>query len=93
MRWEYRNEKDVGPGSWVQADAGYVYAAHQRDLVVRALFETPRVVQPEKVHDFQRHVCAAGKARTGPGRIASRPTRRSTHSPGYPWNRAGSLNR
>ncbi|WP_440565714.1 hypothetical protein ACSYAO_002597 [Stenotrophomonas sp. STK16_22] len=57
VRWEYRNKKDVGPGCWVQADAGHVYAAHQRGLVVRALFETPRVIQPEKVHDFQRRVC------------------------------------
>lgn len=57
VRWEYRNKKDVGPGCWVQADAGHVYAAHQRGLVVRALFETPRVIQPEKIHDFQRRVC------------------------------------
>lgn len=57
VRWEYRSKNDVAPGCWVQADAGHVYAAHQRGLVVRALFETPRVIQPEKVHDFQRREC------------------------------------
>lgn len=57
VRWEYRRKDDVAPNYWVQADAGHVYAAHQRGLVVRALFETPRVIQPEKVHDFQRRVC------------------------------------
>lgn len=57
VRWEYRNKKDVGPGCWVQADAGHVYAAHQRGLVVRALFETPRVIQPEKLHEFRGRVC------------------------------------
>ncbi|MBH1599621.1 hypothetical protein I5U56_02825 [Stenotrophomonas maltophilia] len=57
VRWEYRRKDDFAPGCWVQADAGHVYAAHQRGLVVRALFETPRVIQPEKVHDFQRRVC------------------------------------
>lgn len=57
VRWEYRNKDDHRPGCWMQADAGHVYAAHQRGLVVRALFETPRVIQPEKVHDFQRNEC------------------------------------
>ncbi|QDY50453.1 hypothetical protein [Stenotrophomonas maltophilia] len=57
VRWEYRNKKDVSPGCWVQADAGHVYAAHQRGLVVRALFETPRVIQPEKLHEFRGSVC------------------------------------
>ncbi|HHA2421963.1 TPA: hypothetical protein ACOEBG_004305, partial [Stenotrophomonas maltophilia] len=57
VRWEYRNQDDHRPGCWMQADAGHVYAAHQRGLVVRALFETPRVIQPEKVHDFQRNEC------------------------------------
>ncbi|HGM6414480.1 TPA: tyrosine-type recombinase/integrase [Stenotrophomonas maltophilia] len=47
VRWEYRNKDDHRPGCWMQADAGHVYAAHQRGLVVRALFETPRVIQPE----------------------------------------------
>ncbi|HDS1579950.1 TPA: hypothetical protein QEL15_002032 [Stenotrophomonas maltophilia] len=57
VRWEYRNKNDHSPGCWVQADAGHVYGAHQRGLVVRALFESPRVIQPEKIHDFQRRVC------------------------------------
>lgn len=57
VRWEYRNKDDHRPGCWMQADAGHVYAAHQRGLVVRALFETPRAIQPEKVHDFQRNEC------------------------------------
>ncbi len=57
VRWEYRNKKDVGPGCWVQADAGHVYAAHQRGFVIRALFETPRVIQPEKLHEFRGRVC------------------------------------
>ena len=56
-RWEYRHKMDVGPGCWVQADAGHVYAAHQRGLIVRALFETPRVIQPEKLHEFKGRVC------------------------------------
>ncbi|WP_285311626.1 hypothetical protein [Stenotrophomonas maltophilia] len=57
VRWEYRNKDDHRPGCWMQADAGHVYGAHQRGLVVRALFETPRVIQPEKDHDFQRNEC------------------------------------
>ncbi len=57
VRWEYRHKDDHSPGCWIQADAGHVYGGHQRGLVVRALFETPRVIQPEKVHDFQRRVC------------------------------------
>ncbi|MBH1477370.1 hypothetical protein I5U59_09615 [Stenotrophomonas maltophilia] len=57
VRWEYRHKDDHRPGCWMQADAGHVYAAHQRGLVVRALFETPRVPQPEKDHDFQRRMC------------------------------------
>jgi len=54
---EYRRKDDFAPGCWVQADAGHVYAAHQRGLVVRALFETPRVIQPEKLHEFRGRVC------------------------------------
>ncbi|HIE5512658.1 TPA: hypothetical protein ACXNQL_001893 [Stenotrophomonas maltophilia] len=57
VRWEYRHKDDHAPGCWMQADAGHVYGGHQRGLVVRALFETPRVIQPEKVHDFQGRVC------------------------------------
>ncbi|MBN5017904.1 hypothetical protein JY408_13070 [Stenotrophomonas maltophilia] len=57
VRWEYRRKDDHGPGCWMQADAGHVYGGHQRGLVVRALFDSPRVIQPEKVHDFQRRVC------------------------------------
>lgn len=57
VRWEYRLKDDFKLGCWAQADAGHVYAAHQRGLVVRALFETPRVVQPEKLHEFRERVC------------------------------------
>lgn len=57
VRWEYRHKDDHSPGCWIQADAGHVYGRHQRGLVVRALFDSPRVIQPEKVHDFQRRVC------------------------------------
>lgn len=57
VRWEYRRKDDHSPGCWMQADAGHVYGGHQRGLVVRALFDSPRVIQPEKVHDFQRRVC------------------------------------
>ncbi len=57
VRWEYRHKDDHAPGCWMQADAGHVYGGHQRGLVVRALFDSPRVIQPEKVHDFQRRVC------------------------------------
>jgi len=57
VRWEYRNKDDHRPGCWMQADAGHVYGAQQRGLVVRALFETPRVIQPEMGHDFQRNEC------------------------------------
>lgn len=57
VRWEYRHKTDHGPGCWMQADAGHVYGGHQRGLVVRALFETPRVIQPEKIHHFERRVC------------------------------------
>ncbi|MBH1671606.1 hypothetical protein I5U90_00870 [Stenotrophomonas maltophilia] len=57
VRWEYRHKDDHSLGCWMQADAGHVYGGHQRGLVVRALFDSPRVIQPEKVHDFQRRVC------------------------------------
>lgn len=57
VRWEYRLKDDFAPGCWMQADAGHVYGAHQRGLVVRALFETPRVIQPEKLHEFSGRVC------------------------------------
>lgn len=57
VRWEYRLKGDFAPGCWMQADAGHVYGAHQRGLVVRALFETPRVIQPEKLHEFRGRVC------------------------------------
>ncbi|WP_188238682.1 hypothetical protein [Stenotrophomonas maltophilia] len=57
VRWEYRHKDDHSQGCWMQAYAGHVYGGHQRGLVVRALFDTPRVIQPEKVHDFQRRVC------------------------------------
>lgn len=57
VRWEYRRKDDHGPGCWLQADAGHVYGGHQRGLVVRALFETPRIPQPEKEHAFQGGVC------------------------------------
>lgn len=57
VRWEYRNKNDFAPGCWVNATAEHVYHASKRGWVVRALFETPRVIQPEKVHDFQRNLC------------------------------------
>ncbi|MDP9619735.1 hypothetical protein [Stenotrophomonas geniculata] len=57
VRWEYRLKGDFAPGCWMQADAGRVYGAHQRGLVVRTLFETPRVIQPEKLHEFSGRVC------------------------------------
>ena len=57
VRWEYRHKDDRGPGCWMEADAGHVYGGHQRGLVIRDLFETPRVPQPEKEHNFQGHVC------------------------------------
>jgi len=57
VRWEYRHKGDSGPGCWVSATSEHLYHAAKRGWVVRALFETPRVIQPEKVHDFQRNVC------------------------------------
>lgn len=75
VRCEYRNKDDHRPGCWMQADAGHVYGAHQRELVVRALFETPRVIQPEKVHDFQRRVCTRLGDERGLGRARLLPTR------------------
>ncbi|WP_414606319.1 hypothetical protein [Stenotrophomonas pavanii] len=57
VRWEYRNKNDVGPGCWVTATPEHFYHAAKRGWVVRALWETPRVIQPEKIHDFQQRVC------------------------------------
>ncbi|MDT3432304.1 hypothetical protein ROV94_15660 [Stenotrophomonas maltophilia] len=57
VRWEYRNKNDLGPGCWVTATSEHFYRAAKRGWVVRALWETPRVIQPEKIHDFQQRVC------------------------------------
>ncbi|PTS75361.1 hypothetical protein DBR33_23720 [Stenotrophomonas sp. HMWF022] len=56
-RWEYRHKDDVGPACWMQADAAQVCYANTRGLVIRALFEKPRVPQPEKEHVFQNRTC------------------------------------
>lgn len=57
VRWEYRNKNDVGPGCWVTATPEHFYHAAERGWVVRALWETPRVVQPERDHDFKGGTC------------------------------------
>lgn len=56
-RWEYRHKDDVGPGCWMQADAAQVCYADTRGLVIRALFDKPRVPQPEKEHAFKDRTC------------------------------------
>lgn len=56
-RWEYRHKDDVGPACWMQADAAQVCYANTRGLVIRALFDRPRVPQPEKEHVFQNRTC------------------------------------
>ncbi|MGE8235096.1 MAG: hypothetical protein ACN6PQ_02370 [Stenotrophomonas indicatrix] len=56
-RWEYRHRDDVGPGCWMQADAAQVCYADTRGLVIRALFDKPRVPQPEKEHAFKNRTC------------------------------------
>ena len=56
-RWEYRHKDDVSPGCWMQADAAQVCYASTRGLVIRALFDKPRVPQPEKEHVFQNRTC------------------------------------
>lgn len=56
-RWEYRHEDDFAPGCWAEANAEQVYYGPQRGLVIRALFEKPRVPQPEKEHVFQNRIC------------------------------------
>ncbi|MCU1038764.1 hypothetical protein JAK72_11285 [Stenotrophomonas maltophilia] len=57
VRWEYRNKNDVGPGCWVTATPEHFYHAPKRGWVVRALWETPRVIQPERDHAFKAGVC------------------------------------
>ncbi len=57
VRWEYRNKNDFAPGCWVNATAEHVYHAQKRGWVVRALFETPRVIQPERYHEFKDGAC------------------------------------
>lgn len=57
VRWEYRNKNDMGPGCWVTATPEHVYHARIRGWVVRALWETPRVAQPERDHSFKAGVC------------------------------------
>jgi len=56
-RWEYRHADDFAPGCWAEANAEQVYYGPQRGLIIRALFEKPRVPQPEKEHVFQNRVC------------------------------------
>ncbi|MGV6483208.1 hypothetical protein ACTUVJ_000248 [Stenotrophomonas indicatrix] len=56
-RWEYRHKDDVGPGCWMQADAAQVCYANTRGLVIRALFDKPRVPQPEREHVFENRTC------------------------------------
>ncbi|MET4598458.1 hypothetical protein ABIA73_002181 [Stenotrophomonas sp. 2694] len=56
-RWEYRHADDFAPGCWAEANAEQVYYGPQRGLVIRALFEKPRVPQPEKEHVFQNRIC------------------------------------
>jgi len=56
-RWEYRHADDFAPGCWAEANAEQVYYGPQRGLVIRALFEKPRVPQPEKEHVFQNRTC------------------------------------
>lgn len=56
-RWEYRHKDDVSPGCWMQADAAQVCYAGTRGLVIRALFDKPRVPQPEKEHAFKNRTC------------------------------------
>lgn len=56
-RWEYRHKDDVGPACWMQADAAQVCYANMRGLVIRALFDKPRVPQPEKEHAFKNRTC------------------------------------
>ena len=56
-RWEYRHKDDVSPGCWMQADAAQVCYASTRGLVIRALFDKPRVPQPEKEHAFKDRTC------------------------------------
>lgn len=56
-RWEYRHADDFAPGCWAEASAEQIYYGPQRGLVIRALFEKPRVPQPEKEHVFQNRTC------------------------------------
>ncbi len=57
VRWEYRNKNDMGPGCWVTATSEHVYHAAKRGWVVRALWETPRVIKPERDHAFKAGTC------------------------------------
>lgn len=56
-RWEYRHADDFAPGCWAEANAEQVYYGPQRGLVIRALFDKPRVPQPEREHVFQNRTC------------------------------------
>lgn len=56
-RWEYRHADDFAPGCWAEATEEQIYYGPQRGLVIRALFEKPRVPQPEKEHVFQNRTC------------------------------------
>lgn len=57
VRWEYRCKDDTAPGCWVTATPEHVYHARVRGWVVRALWETPRVPQPERDHVFKNRTC------------------------------------
>lgn len=56
-RWEYRHADDFAPGCWAEANAEQVYYGPQRGLVIRALFDKPRVPQPERDHVFENRTC------------------------------------
>lgn len=78
VRWEFKRQGDIAPGSWVKADANTVYSAHRRGLVVRALFEHPPVAKPSREHSFDaqtdecRH-CKVARSWAGPDCIPPPP--------------------
>lgn len=56
-RWEYLHADDFARGCRAEANAEQVYYGPQRGLVIRALFDKPRVPQPEKDHVFKNCTC------------------------------------
>jgi hypothetical protein len=56
-RWEYRHADEFAPGYWAETNAEQVYNCPQLGLVIRALFDKPRVPQPEKEHAFKNRTC------------------------------------